>query len=164
MSLPWTDDRVETLKKLWLNGYSASQIASELGGISRNAVIGKVHRLKLVGRAKAPSQASAKPRKAPPQRVRPVQRPMVRGATALALQPRLEAEPEIVTLPEEVVIPFSQRVTIMELRDNLCRWPMGDPQHDDFRYCGSRKTEAAVGSYCEYHAARAFQTSFDRRR
>jgi GcrA cell cycle regulator len=164
MSLPWTDDRVETLKKLWLNGYSASQIASELGGISRNAVIGKVHRLKLVGRAKAPSQASVKPRKATAPRTRPVQRPMVRGANALALQPRLEAEPEIVTLPEEVVIPFSQRVTIMELRDNLCRWPMGDPQHDDFRYCGSRKTEAAVGSYCEYHAARAFQSNVDRRR
>ena len=51
----WTDERVETLKKLWLDGLSASQIAKSLGGVTRNAVIGKVHRLGLSGRA-TPSQ------------------------------------------------------------------------------------------------------------
>src|SRR5918999_5304444 len=53
----WTDERVELLKKLWADGLSASQIAAELGGITRNAVIGKVHRLGLSGRAQAPSSS-----------------------------------------------------------------------------------------------------------
>ena len=61
----WTDERVELLKKLWADGLSASQIAAELGGITRNAVIGKVHRLGLSGRAKSPSSTAPRPRKAP---------------------------------------------------------------------------------------------------
>ena len=62
--MSWTDERVELLKKLWSDGLSASQIAAELGGITRNAVIGKVHRLGLSGRAKSASSASPRPRKA----------------------------------------------------------------------------------------------------
>ena len=164
MSLPWTDERVETLKKLWLTGFSASQIANELGGVSRNAVIGKVHRLKLVGRAKAPAPATPKPRKAPaPRAPSPAVRTAVRGATALALAPVMHAQPAIMQAPEEVVIPFSQRVSIMELRESMCKWPMGDPQDADFRYCGARKDD--IGRpYCTYHAARAFQPTVDRRR
>ena len=64
--MTWTDERVETLKKLWTDGLSASQIAAELGGITRNAVIGKVHRLGLSGRAKSPSSAAPRPRKPRP--------------------------------------------------------------------------------------------------
>src|SRR6202035_1473542 len=59
-----TDERVELLKKLWSDGLSASQIAAELGGITRNAVIGKVHRLGLSGRAKSTSSAAPRQRKA----------------------------------------------------------------------------------------------------
>ena len=62
--MSWTDERVELLKKLWSDGLSASQIAAELGGITRNAVIGKVHRLGLSGRAKSASSAAPRPRKA----------------------------------------------------------------------------------------------------
>ena len=62
--MTWTDERVELLKKLWADGQSASEIAGELGGITRNAVIGKVHRLGLSGRAKSPSSAAPRPRKA----------------------------------------------------------------------------------------------------
>jgi GcrA cell cycle regulator len=57
--MSWTDERVELLRKLWSDGLSASQIAAELGGITRNAVIGKVHRLGLSGRAKSASAAAA---------------------------------------------------------------------------------------------------------
>src|SRR5260370_41291930 len=64
--LTWSDDRVEQLKKLWESGLSASQIAAELGSVTRNAVIGKVHRLGLSGRAKSPSSAAPRPRKARP--------------------------------------------------------------------------------------------------
>src|ERR1044072_1581830 len=61
--ITWTDDRVDLLKRLWADGLSASQIAGELGGITRNAVIGKVHRLGLSGRAKSPSSSAPRVRK-----------------------------------------------------------------------------------------------------
>ena len=63
--LTWSDDRVEQLKKLWEAGLSASQIAAELGNVTRNAVIGKVHRLGLSGRAKSPSSAAGTGRSEP---------------------------------------------------------------------------------------------------
>src|SRR5438309_6416096 len=91
----WTDERVERLKKLWSDGLSASQIAGELGGITRNAVIGKVHRLGLSGRAKSSSSAAARPRKtrAPAHMLR-TSRPSMRGNTALAHAYEHAAEPE----------------------------------------------------------------------
>ena len=93
--MTWTDERVETLKRLWTDGLSASQIAAELGGITRNAVIGKVHRLGLSGRAKSPSSAAPRPRKARPhQHMMRVSRPAVRGNTALAHAYDLDAEAE----------------------------------------------------------------------
>src|SRR6187431_1062190 len=97
--LTWSDDRVEQLKKLWEAGLSASQIAAELGNVTRNAVIGKVHRLGLSGRAKSPSSAAPRPRKArPAQHMMRVTRPIARGNTALAHAYDLDAdaEPELV--------------------------------------------------------------------
>ena len=96
--MSWTDERVETLKKLWSEGLSASQIAGELGGVTRNAVIGKVHRLGLSGRAKSPSSAAPRPRKPRTHgHVLRVSRPSVRGNTALAhaYDLEFEAEPEL---------------------------------------------------------------------
>ena len=67
--MSWTDERVEQLKQHWTEGKSASQIASLLGnGVTRNAVIGKVHRLGLAGRVKSPGLASPRPRHSAPQR------------------------------------------------------------------------------------------------
>jgi GcrA cell cycle regulator len=111
-AMSWTDERVEMLKKLWADGLSASQIAGELGGITRNAVIGKVHRLGLSGRAKAPSSAGPRPRKtrAPSHVFRSI-RNAIRGNTALAAQAvaayeaAIEPEPE----PLQNIIPFGQR-------------------------------------------------------
>src|SRR5215470_9853981 len=93
--MTWTDERVETLKKLWTDGLSASQIAAELGGITRNAVIGKVHRLGLSGRAKSPSTAAPRPRKArQSSHMLRVSRPSIRGNTALAHAYEIDLEPE----------------------------------------------------------------------
>ena len=164
----WTDERVELLKKLWSEGLSASAIATELGGVTRNAVIGKVHRLGLSGRAKAPQpqpQRRAKPTRAPSHPMRST--PFVRGNVALAadLSPSLEPEAQPAPEPrpvEDVVIPMSERVTIMELREQMCRWPLGDPGRDDFRFCGGRI--APGGPYCNHHAAIAYQPILDRRR
>ena len=169
--MSWTDERVELLRKLWLEGLSASQIASELSnGITRNAVIGKVHRLGLSGRAKAPSQAAPRPRAAKPIRTpSPAPRahnhaPMMRGNLAFAMAPRMmEATPQPKAQLEEVVIPMSERVTIMELRESMCRWPLGDPASPDFRYCGA-DSPIGDGPYCKYHARVAYQPAQDRRR
>ena len=152
--MTWTDERVELLKKLWADGLSASQIAAELGGVTRNAVIGKVHRLGLAGRAKAPASAAPRPRKARahPHMLR-VSRSSVRGNTALAHAYELELEPE----PEflDNVIPIGQRRTLLELTEDTCRWPIGDPGQPDFFFCGG---QPATGlPYCAYHSRVAYQ-------
>src|SRR5579883_491142 len=133
--MTWTDERVENLKKLWGEGLSASQIAAELGGITRNAVIGKVHRLGLSGRAKSTSSATPRPRKArTPSHMLRIGRATVRGNTALAHAYEIEAEvePELI----ENIIPIGQRRTILELNEQTCRWPVGDPGSGDFFFCG----------------------------
>ena len=170
--MSWTDERVELLKKLWSEGLSASQIAGELGDITRNAVIGKVHRLGLSGRAKSPV-AAARPRKtARPegQESRPV-RPLSAGNTALAAQIEVHAEempeeapapaPQTQAQPDNVV-PLGQRCTIMNLNESTCRWPMGEPGTADFHFCGGKAKPGVP--YCTHHARIAYQPVQDRRR
>ncbi|MCW2282722.1 GcrA cell cycle regulator [Rhodoblastus acidophilus] len=167
--MSWTDERVEQLKKMWLDGLSASQIANELGhGVSRNAVIGKVHRLGLSGRAKSPAPAAAAAAApARPQRkdepVRPAPAPITHGALALAMDTRPAPAPAPRVIHDDVVIPISERVTIMDLRESMCRWPLGDPTNPDFRYCGA-KMQIGAGPYCQAHARIAYQPVQDRRR
>ena len=157
----WTDERVELLKKLWADGLSASQIAGELGGITRNAVIGKVHRLGLSGRAKAPSSSVPRQRKPRAPSMFRAPRPMMRGNTALAHQPNYDydiaPEPEYV----ENIIPIGQRCTLLELDQEKCHWPIGDPGQPDFYFCGG-KTGAGT-PYCGYHARVAYQPPAARR-
>ncbi|MEL6364707.1 MAG: GcrA family cell cycle regulator [Pseudomonadota bacterium] len=142
--MAWTDERVELLKKFWAEGLSASQIASKLGGVTRNAVIGKVHRLGLSGRA-----APAEPQK---------------GRLDEILPPADEYE-AFEPLPEQsyapVVLEGGELATVATLSGNMCKWPIGDPTDDDFHFCGQ---PAAPGkAYCAYHAAIAFQPSNARR-
>ena len=158
--MSWTDERVETLKKLWADGHSASQIAAELGGITRNAVIGKVHRLGLAGRAKSPSSAASRQRKprAGSHMLR-VSRPSMRGNTALAHAYELdtEAEPELI----DNVIPLGQRRSLLELTEETCRWPIGDPGTADFFFCGGPTITSLP--YCAYHSRVAYQPANMRR-
>jgi len=151
----WTDERVELLKKLWAEGLSASQIAAELGGITRNAVIGKVHRLGLSGRAKSPSTAAPRPRKPRSSGMIRVSRPAIRGNTALAYD--YEAEPE----PELLEIPTEQRKTLLQLNEHTCRWPVGDPGAADFFFCGGETANELP--YCSYHSRVAYQPPHMRR-
>ena len=157
----WTDERVEHLKKLWADGLSASQIAGELGGITRNAVIGKVHRLGLSGRAKAPSSSVPRQRKPRAPSMFRAPRPMMRGNTALAHAPAYdydaEPEPELI----ENIIPIGQRCTLLELDQEKCHWPIGDPGQPDFFFCGG-KTNAGT-PYCGYHGRVAYQPPAARR-
>ena len=166
--MSWTDERVDLLSRLWLDGRSASQIATELGlGVTRNAVIGKVHRLGLAGRPKTiPSVPTAPVR----SKAKPATRPEAE-LTAVVLQPEelpVAAVLQTYVKPpspsfSEVVIPATERVTIMDLRESSCRWPMGDPTSAEFRYCGAR-SPVGNGPYCATHSRLAFQPPQDRRR
>ena len=161
--MSWTDERVEKLKKLWADGLSASQIAGELGGgVTRNAVIGKVHRLNLSGRAKPAGGATPRthrPRVASAPRTS--SRPMSIGNTALKVH--VVSQPRPVLQPiEEIVVPISLRTTILGLTDQTCKWPIGDPSLEDFHFCGHKPRESSP--YCEYHSRVAYQPVGDRRR
>lgn len=175
----WTDERVELLKKLWGEGLSASQIAAQLGGVTRNAVIGKVHRLKLSGRGKT-SAAPARSKKvnavnstarvnvnATPSAS---QQTMVRtsvhksvGATALQAEYSVEAVAHtVIKSAADVVVPISRHLTLLQLSERTCKWPLGDPLNEDFHFCGNDSAEA--GPYCGYHSKLAFQPVSERRR
>jgi GcrA cell cycle regulator len=143
----WTEERVELLKKLWQDGLSASQIAKQLGGVTRNAVIGKVHRLGLSGRA-APSKPARTVFKAP----RPA-RPVSVAPSAprrLSAEPMLHAQPTPVRYVDEA----PGTATVLTLGAHMCKWPIGDPSLETFTFCGRRSGE---GPYCVEHAQVAYQ-------
>lgn len=174
----WTDERVELLKKLWAEGLSASQIAAQLGNVSRNAVIGKVHRLKLSSRGRATAApavkkklvattttiqrtvtAAARPVAAQPQRI------ITASVGANALQMQFDAEPvahQHLRPTSDVVVPISRRLHLVELSERTCKWPNGDPLSEDFSFCGNDAKDASP--YCGYHARVAFQPAGERRR
>lgn len=141
--MDWSEERTATLKKLWLEGLSASQVARQLGGVSRSAVIGKVHRLGITVR-EVPSRQRMTTVRAP-SRIQ-VRRPTRETAAAPHVAPRLERT-------EEDLLPTSG---ILELGAHSCRWPIGNPEGDDFGFCGRPKLTAR-GSYCEQHTAGAFR-------
>ena len=214
--MSWTDERVELLKKMWSEGQSASQIAKELGGVTRNAVIGKVHRLGLsnrVGgkdeeeavvapaaaapppraatpaepvaapRAEAPAAApqAASPRAAEPARpapaapapqaapqaplsnvtTLPIRKAIVPAGQPLPPQPSLnEISPEALASVREVE-KRARKLTLMELTERTCKWPIGDPASDDFWFCGLPSLSGKP--YCEAHVGVAFQPMSARR-
>jgi GcrA cell cycle regulator len=122
MAVDWTEERVETLTQMWLDGSTARQIAEILGeGVTRNAVIGKANRLGL----SKPSKSSETRR-----------------------QRRTEVKQAVLQMPEG-------GATILTLTSSTCRWPIGDPGDDDFRFCGAKPKED--GPYCEFHARLAYQ-------
>ncbi len=157
--MSWTDERVELLKKLWQDGLSASQIAAELGGVTRNAVIGKVHRLGLSGRGQ-PTSTIKRQRRTHPSGMRRT-RTMTVGN--LALKQSVDALPEAAHLPRRnVVVPIPKKLSILQLTETTCKWPIGDPGQEDFYFCGHDPLESRP--YCEYHAGVAYQAPEPRRR
>lgn len=162
--MAWTDERVELLKRLWSEGLSASQIAGRLGGVTRNAVIGKVHRLGLSGRATTSRIKSHRPRprmaNTAKRQTRPNRFPVNGNPTVRALY-MPEVEP-FIPPAEELVIPLNERKTIQTLTSSSCRWPIGDPQMAEFHFCGRNKVPGLP--YCEHHARRAYQPPQPRRR
>ena len=212
--MSWTDERIATLKKMWEGGATASQIAEELGGVSRNAVIGKAHRLGLKARpspvkanddkpeprkaapASAPRPASRKPSvAAAPARPAPVEaRPVPPAAppaarTEVPSQPMpnpSSAMPRIVSVgpggflrqgpgdqqapippaPPRRLVPakpsaeISEKTSLLDLSDKVCRWPMGHPGEPDFHFCGEEVNPGFP--YCVEHCGRAYQAQLPR--
>ncbi|MDQ0998121.1 GcrA cell cycle regulator [Phyllobacterium ifriqiyense] len=170
----WTDERVEQLKKLWAEGLSASQIAAQLGGVSRNAVIGKVHRLKLSGRGKTTSSqtrskkvntAASSSQRSSSATVGHMSSRVVNrsvGATALQAEYSTDLVPMVTRTVTDVVVPISRKLELVELSERTCKWPVGDPLLPGFNFCGNDVGEG--GPYCTYHSRLAYQPASDRRR
>ncbi|RPD37510.1 hypothetical protein C0030_001740 [Candidatus Liberibacter solanacearum] len=172
----WTDERIDKLKQFWSDGLSASQIATQLGGVTRNAVIGKVHRLFLSSRVKInenrkseaevgrkdsnSGNASAKIRQSS---VACIPESMSKGRVSVAASKRkskpLEKGDEI---PSGIVLPISRCLRLMELTENTCKWPLGNPLGKDFSFCGSDAHNDSP--YCDYHKNLAYQRVHDRRK
>jgi GcrA cell cycle regulator len=149
--MEWSSERIEQLRSLWHDGLSASQIATHLGGITRNAVIGKAHRLGLTGRPspiKNRSISVARPR--PPRRPRVEHTHAPRAVAAAPVHHVRHVEP-----PQPVELEDMPGATILTLTDRICKWPIGDPRHPDFHFCGRASAEGLP--YCTDHARRAYQ-------
>jgi len=187
--MSWTDERVALLKKLWAEeGQSASQIAKELGGVTRNAVIGKAHRLGLSNRAGAAPAPAAKPDPEktdegkpdpepkpaaeaaaeapqppapPPANVTPLRKPIIPADQPLPPQPSAnEISPEALAKVKEVEN-HARKIGLMDLTERTCKWPIGDPATDDFYFCGLPVQQGKP--YCEAHVGVAFQPMSSRR-
>ena len=162
----WTNERMELLQNLWLNGKSAAAISRELGqGISRNAVIGKASRLGLTGQLRAPPLTFPKRAETiSALRCRPASR--INGGAARLSRPlvAIAGAPNEMTqdFSETVVVPLTKRVTLEELEADMCRWPLGDPPSPDFRYCGAHKLDKTP--YCAYHRRIACKSEQELRR
>lgn len=173
--MSWTEDRVSRLAKLWAEGLSASQIAADLGEVTRNAVIGKVHRLGLSGRAKPAGKSNAASRRKPTTRTATgstsgggsgytrTRTTTTRTVGNAAL--KMEVEEELVVAPkpvEDVVVPISRQLTLLQLTETTCKWPTGDPTMPGFSFCGHNSKDDKP--YCDFHNKLAFQPPSDRRR
>lgn len=204
--MSWSDERVETLKKMWGEGQSASQIARELGGVTRNAVIGKVHRLGLSNRNGAGGGADSADSDKPAARARGKGKPAARpvcgpgtGTEAIAdamcdagseppVADEVEKPAPATTGRARSIVPAGQplppqpsaneidpealakvseiekkamKLSLMELTERTCKWPVGDPATENFWFCGL--PVQAGKPYCEAHVGVAFQPMSSRR-
>lgn len=148
-SIGWSDERIARMKQLWKDGCSARQISKELGGITRSAVLGKIHRLGL-SRVYPLMNMTVKKKKSP--------KPQIKSAPRKsAVRELFKSEFEPFTPKEEIDISLAQRKSMDDLEPQDCRWPLADsePRVTPWRYCGREKVQGLP--YCEDHAVRAFQ-------
>ncbi len=194
--MAWSDERVAVLKKMWLEGNSASEIAKVLGNITRNAVIGKVHRLglsnrdtnvaksgaitskvtKSVKRGRPPKKIDKEVKKrGRPQKLKePRDFPEIKddknkSATSIGNETRFsDSNIKVVSdLSEETLKNLlkvemkAKKISLMELTERTCKWPIGDPATETFWFCGH---ESEPGKpYCKTHISIAFQPISQRR-
>jgi GcrA cell cycle regulator len=184
--MSWTDERVEKLQEMWAEGHSAAQIAKVLGGVTRNAVIGKVHRLGLSNRAGpgkpadpgeaepaavladpapvevvTPVAPQPEPEVAPaPEVETPAPRPVARDTLRREPAPMTEDRLEVLANLAEIE-KTARRVSLLDLTERVCKWPIGDPAEPGFHFCGLPSVPGKP--YCAAHVAVAFQPMSSRR-
>ena len=156
----WTEERVELLKKLWMEGLSASQAAVVLGGgATRNAVIGKIHRLKLSATRPAREHGAGGNKGTPKARnivarMAGRREDMAKAKAPRKPKPAVEFEAEPFEAKAELFIPVEQRLSLLQLNEHTCKWPIGDPLKPGFYFCGGHAEHGKP--YCEFHARRAY--------
>jgi GcrA cell cycle regulator len=139
----WTAERIEMLKTLWTKGETADAIAVRLGGLSRSAVLGKIHRLRL-HTDEAPLNAPAKRR---PADKNASSEGLARRRRRTSYKKRASAAPA----------PVRQYKSLLELTNVTCRWPHGRPGTDRFFFCGAPEADLERGiPYCARHMQRAY--------
>ncbi len=187
--MAWTDEMVEELKRLWAEGVTTGEIGRRLN-ISKNSIVGKVHRLGLSGRpspikkkendaapskpaAKAPAKEKPTP-KAEPKPTAPKPTPKAEAKVEKKPAPKAEPKPEVKAPIEAKVEPIGEEediklakslnieapkpqkefLSLTDLDNHTCRWPLGDPKDENFHFCGKK---VRIGqTYCEEHAAIAY--------
>ena len=161
--MSWTDERIAILKKLWKDGKSAAEIAKTLSkGVTRNAVIGKAHRMGLSGRPspikKSTSKSGKKSAKSSKKKINEVKRdkkliaPSSKGKLATSSKETTKSGKS-----KKEDLPPSGGVSLLDLTERMCKWPIGDPREEDFTFCG-RNSDGGT-PYCPTHAAMAYQSS-----
>ncbi len=164
---PWTNENVDMLRKMWGEGATAGEIAGALGReFTRNSVIGKVQRLKLDKRSRfAVHQSSALSVRAADARKRS---PKQKGRDAGIITRMRHQSEKPVILPDELPgdelsdgVDVTGLIGIMQLREDTCRWPVGDPLKPGFGFCGQAVPEVPEGQrrhvYCDHHHSKAYQ-------
>jgi GcrA cell cycle regulator len=164
--MSWTEQQIQMLKDMWGHGFSASDIAGRLGGgLTRNAVIGKAHRLKLSAGLAATRGTSSGGLRTPSQvsgmadikssRKRVMLRPLPVLPTPSTTNVTKPIQRESFRSPMDSTKPRSEGIAVTKAGDRHCRWPVGDPRSPDFRFCGCNVHEGLP--YCTDHARVAYQ-------
>ncbi len=160
--MSWTEQKIQMLKDMWGHGYSASEIAKRLGGLTRNAVIGKAHRLKLssrpspIKREDEGAQMQGAPDGVVPITKMAKKRVMLRPLPPVAMPPStVKSAGDRDNLRALDNIKRTEGIAVTKAGERHCRWPIGDPRSPDFRFCGCVAHEGMP--YCIDHARVAYQ-------
>lgn len=152
MSSIWNDELIEQLKKYWEKGLTTSEIGKLLG-VTKNSVIGKVHRLNLQKRPSCIIHKDVSGSIGTDKSIKPVQKKLPKPKQVIIEKESKDLETKELPLEVKREVKEENLITLMELGSNMCHWPVGDPKSSDFHFCGHKTKNGAT--YCDFHKAMA---------